>query len=295
MRSLGWERSELIGHTAGDLGIWVNSEDGNRLAQILYEQNSIANQELKIRTKAGEIRDWLVSGEPIDLGSTQCVLIMTNDITERKRSEEFRRAAETAEAANRSKSIFLANMSHELRTPLNAIIGYSELLQEDAQELGADEFVEDLKRISAAGQHLLALIQDILDFSKIEAGHMNLYLETFSILTLVEDVTATIGPMADKNTNILEINCADNIGSMQADLTKLRQCLFNLLSNASKFTSSGLVTLTVTREFGSSPQAVSTTKELPGKIANHLTYLVIYLYLPLMNGLFSLSKIPVSA
>lgn len=265
LRSLGWERSELIGRTAGDLGMWVNAEDGDRLAQILYEQNSIANQELKIRTKAGEVRDWLVSGEPIDLGSTQCVLIMTNDITERKRSEEFRRAAETAEAANRSKSIFLANMSHELRTPLNAIIGYSELLQEDALDLGADEFVDDLKRISAAGQHLLALIQDILDFSKIEAGHMNLYLETFSILTLVEDVTATIGPMADKNANILEINCADNIGSMQADLTKLRQCLLNLLSNASKFTSSGLVTLIVTREFGSSQQAVSTLKELPIK------------------------------
>jgi PAS domain S-box-containing protein len=268
LRSLGWERSELIGRTAGDLGIWVNSEDGNRLAQILYEQNSIANQELKIRTKAGEIRDWLVSGEPIDLGSTQCVLIMTNDITERKRSEEFRRAAETAEAANRSKSIFLANMSHELRTPLNAIIGYSELLQEDAQELGADEFVDDLKRISTAGQHLLALIQDILDFSKIEAGHMNLYLETFSILTLVEDVTATIGPMADKNANILEIHCDENIGSMQADVTKLRQCLLNLLSNASKFTSSGLVTLIVTREFCSSQQSFSTPKELSGKDSN---------------------------
>ncbi|MCU0545016.1 MAG: MASE1 domain-containing protein [Oscillatoriaceae cyanobacterium Prado104] len=268
LRSLGWERSELIGRTADNLGIWVNSEDGRRLAQILREQNSIANQELKIRTKAGEVRDWLVSGEQIDLGSTQCLLIMTSDITERKRSEEFRRAAETAEAANRSKSIFLANMSHELRTPLNAIIGYSELLQEDAQDLGAEEFVDDLKRISTAGQHLLALIQDILDFSKIEAGRMNLHVETFNILTLVEEVVSTIAPLADKNANILEIHCAGNIGSMQADLTKLRQCLLNLLSNASKFTRSGTVTLIVTREFGSIKQAVSEPKKLLAKDSN---------------------------
>ncbi|MGL5062303.1 MAG: PAS domain-containing sensor histidine kinase, partial [Microcoleus sp.] len=262
LRSLGWERSELMGRTAGDLGMWVNPEDGRRLAQIFQKQNSISNQELKIRTKSGEVRDWLVSGEPIDLGSTQCVLIMTSDITERKRSEEFRQAAEAAEAANRSKSIFLANMSHELRTPLNAIIGYSELLQEDAQELGAEEFTDDLKRISTAGQHLLALIQDILDFSKIEAGHMKLHLETFNILNLVEEVTSTIGPLADKNENILEVHCADDIGSMKTDLTRLRQCLFNLLSNAAKFTKTGLVSLTVTREFGISQQAVRQPKEL---------------------------------
>ena len=121
-----------------------------RLTQILQSQNSISNQEIKIRTKAGEVRDWLMSVELIHLGSTQCVLIMTTDITERLRSEEFRRAALAAEAANRSKSIFLANMSHELRTPLNAIIGYSELLQEDARDLGAEEFIDDLQRINTA-------------------------------------------------------------------------------------------------------------------------------------------------
>jgi PAS domain S-box-containing protein len=248
LRQLGWHRDEFIGKTADDLGMWVNPEDSHRLSQILQEQNSVNNQEFLIRTKAGEVRDWLLSVELIDLGSTQCILIMTSDITERKRAEDFRRAAETAEAANRSKSIFLANMSHELRTPLNAIIGYSELLQEDAQDLGAEEFVGDLKRINTAGQHLLALIQDILDFSKIEAGHMNLHIEIFSILHLIEQVKATIGPMTDKNANILEIYCADDIGDLQTDLTKLRQCLLNLLSNASKFTSSGVITLTITRE-----------------------------------------------
>ncbi|TAG01458.1 MAG: PAS domain S-box protein [Oscillatoriales cyanobacterium] len=247
LRSLGWLREECIGRTPTDLGMWVNSEDERRLANVLREENSIGNQEIKIRTKAGEVRDWLMSGELIDLGSTQCVLIMTSDITERLRSEEFRRAALAAETANRSKTIFLANMSHELRTPLNAIIGYSELLQEDARDLDAEEFIDDLQKINTAGQHLLGLIKDILDFTKIEAGHIDLHIETFTILNLVQEVVGTIAPMANKNSNILEIQCPEDIGSMQSDLTKLRQSLLNLLSNASKFTSSGAISFTVTR------------------------------------------------
>ena len=248
LRQLGWERHEFLGHTADELGMFVNSEDGRRITQTLQSQNSISNQEILIRTKTGEERDWLLSVELIHLATTQCVLIMTSDITEAKRGEEFRRAALAAEAANRSKSEFLANMSHELRTPLNAIIGYSELLQEDAEDLGAEEFVSDLKRISTAGQHLLAIIKDILDFSKIEAGRMKLDLENFSILNLVEDVSAMIALMADKNSNILDIECADDIGDLHTDLTKLRECLLNLLSNASKFTFSGVITFTVTRQ-----------------------------------------------
>jgi PAS domain S-box-containing protein len=248
LRQLGWERHEFLGHTADELALFVNPEDGRRITQTLQSQNSISNQEILIRTKTGEERDWLLSVELIHLDSTQCVLIMTSDITEAKRGEEFRRAALAAEAANRSKSEFLANMSHELRTPLNAIIGYSELLQEDAEDLGAEEFVSDLKRISTAGQHLLAIIKDILDFSKIEAGRMKLDVENFSILNLVEDVTAMIALMADKNSNILEIQCTDDIGDMSTDLTKLRECLLNLLSNASKFTFSGAITFAVTRQ-----------------------------------------------
>ena len=263
LRSLGWLRNEFIGRTPTDLGMWVNSEDGRRLAKVLQEQNSIGNQEIKIRTKAGEVRDWLLSAELIDLGSTQCVLIMTSDITERLRSEEFRRGKEAAEAANRSKSIFLANMSHELRTPLNAIIGYSEILQEDARDLlGAEEFIDDLQRINKAGQHLLALIQDILDFSKIEAGRIDLHIETFTILNLVEEVVGTIAPMAAQNTNILEIQCPKDIGSMQTDITKLRQSLLNLLSNASKFTGSGAITFAVTRSVETPTEAAKRSKKL---------------------------------
>ncbi|HEU5190234.1 MAG TPA: GAF domain-containing protein [Methylomirabilota bacterium] len=152
------------------------------------------------------------------------------------------------EAADRHKSEFLANMSHELRTPLNAIIGYSEMLQEDAADLGAEQFTDDLKKINAAGKHLLELINAVLDLSKIEAGKMDLYLETFDVATLVHDIVAVIQPLAAKNANRLEVHGTDSVGTMRADLTKVRQALFNLLSNACKFTEQGAITLDVARE-----------------------------------------------
>jgi GAF domain-containing protein/CheY-like chemotaxis protein len=152
------------------------------------------------------------------------------------------------EQVDRHKSEFLANMSHELRTPLNAIIGYSEMLQEDAADLGATQFTEDLKKINAAGKHLLELINAVLDLSKIEAGKMELYLETFDVPSLVRDIAAVIQPLATKNANQLDVQCPDGIGTMRADLTKVRQALFNLLSNACKFTERGTVSLTVRRD-----------------------------------------------
>ena len=152
------------------------------------------------------------------------------------------------EAADRHKSEFLANMSHELRTPLNAIIGYSEMLQEDAADLGAAQFTDDLKKINAAGKHLLELINAVLDLSKIEAGKMELYLESFDVATLVRDIAAVIQPLAAKNSNRLEMRCPDEIGTMWADLTKVRQALFNLLSNACKFTDRGTISLAVARK-----------------------------------------------
>jgi len=152
------------------------------------------------------------------------------------------------EVADRHKTEFLANMSHELRTPLNAIIGYSEMLQEDATDLGAEQLTDDLKKINAAGKHLLELINAVLDLSKIEAGKMELYLESFDVARLVQDIAAVIQPLAARNDNRLEVRCPDAIGSMHADLTKVRQALFNLLSNACKFTERGAVTLAVSRE-----------------------------------------------
>src|SRR3989475_7024116 len=161
---------------------------------------------------------------------------------------EAQEAKTTAEEANRAKSAFLANMSHELRTPLNAIIGYSEMLQEDAQDLGEKHFVADLQKIHSAGKHLLGLINDVLDISKIEAGKMDLFLETIDVPAMVQDVVNTIKPLVQKNSNTLTVECAENLGPMRADATKVRQALFNLLSNACKFTDKGTISLRVSRE-----------------------------------------------
>ncbi len=162
--------------------------------------------------------------------------------------EASQRAKEDAEAANRSKSAFLANMSHELRTPLNAIIGYSEMLHEEAEDLGQEDFIPDLQKIQAAGKHLLTLINDILDLSKIEAGKMDLFLESFDIAPMLQDVVTTITPLVEKNANTLEVRGAGDPGVMHADLTKVRQVLFNLLSNACKFTEQGSITLESARD-----------------------------------------------
>ncbi len=168
------------------------------------------------------------------------------DLLER-RQHDLEAAMAQAEAANLAKSSFLANMSHELRTPLNAIIGYSEILQEMSQDDGLDDYVADLAKIQSAGRHLLNLISDILDLSKIEAGKMDIYLEDFELPALVEEIRAIVKPLIEKNSNVLEIVCPSDIGSMHSDRTKLKQNLLNLVSNATKFTSNGKVTLTLER------------------------------------------------
>jgi signal transduction histidine kinase len=196
-------------------------------------------------------RVMLLNARKLQAGHHGELLVLAmEDVTERRRAEEeVAKAKEAAETANKTKSLFLANMSHELRTPLNAILGYSEMLQEEVVERQlVGEFGTDLQKINGAGKHLLTLINDILDLSKIEAGKMELFLESFDLSEMIDEVASTIRPMVEKTGNTLHIQRAPDLGAMRADQIKVRQALFNLLSNAVKFTHEGNISLEAGRQ-----------------------------------------------
>ena len=197
------------------------------------------------RRRDGTMVDVEILGVPVIADQSRVALMgMYHDIS------ELSEARREAEGANRAKSQFLANMSHELRTPLNAIIGYSEMLQEEAADAGVESFVADLGKIQTAGRHLLALINDVLDLSKVEAGKMEFTPETFDLRETVEAVATTVRPLVEKNKNRMTLRIAADVGAMHADLTRVRQVLLNLLSNASKFTENGTIDLEVQRTHG---------------------------------------------
>ena len=161
------------------------------------------------------------------------------------RTSEMETSRDEANEANAEKTRFFANMSHELRTPLNAILGYGEMLAEECEDLGYDDLLPDLKKITSAGSHLLSLINNILDISKIEAGRMELYLTSFDIENMIDTIKDVVGPLAADHDNGFKVNLQDPLGSMTQDETKIRQCLTNFLSNGFKFTSNGTITLDV--------------------------------------------------
>ena len=169
------------------------------------------------------------------------------EVANERMNADLLKARDAAVEANYAKSMFLANMSHELRTPMNAIIGYSEMLMEEFDSMAVDEVVGDLSKIHGAGRHLLALINDVLDISKIESGKMTVFIEDFDVATVVRDVENTVQPLLRQNANTLSVVVAENCGSMKSDLTKVRQTLINLLSNAAKFCENGSIHVVVSR------------------------------------------------
>jgi PAS domain S-box-containing protein len=245
---LGYKPDEVVGTRFLDI---VHPQDAP-LFTSAYAPNSgrgANTLEFRVRDAKGQWRILeATSTNLLEDPAVQGIIVNCRDITERKRAMDLEREKEAADTANHAKSQFLANMSHELRTPLNAILGYTEMLQEEAEDMGHDEYLPDLAKIHAAGRHLLELINAVLDISKIEAGRMDLFLESFDTRKLVEDVVAIIQPLVKKNNNRFELKVLQDPGLMHADLTKVRQSLFNLLSNACKFTEGGTVTLEVERK-----------------------------------------------
>lgn len=218
------------------------------------------------RTISVEVSNSVIARE----NGESAVLSIFRDVTERKKAEkkieeqisvienqniELAKARDQATEANKTKSAFLANMSHELRTPLNAIIGYSEMLIEEMGDVGKTGYEGDLEKIQTAGKNLLGLINEVLDLSKIESGKMELYLEEFNLKTLVQEVVSTVQPLLGKNENVLVLKMSDELPIVRLDLTKIRQILFNLISNASKFTDHGTITLTTGVLLGVDPSS----------------------------------------
>ena len=241
--SLGWGRLACL-----------HPEDRARTAEawrIAKAKGRPITLENRLRRADGEWRHMAVSIVPVleEDGSVREWVGSHTDITDRKEAELALAAAkDSAEAANRAKSSFLANMSHELRTPLSAVIGYTEMLEDEAEDMGEQAMLTDLGKIKTNAKHLLGLINDVLDLSKVEAEKMDVFAEDIEVAAFTRDAAGTVETLVQRNSNELVVDIGDDLGTMRSDAVKLRQCLFNLLSNAAKFTEGGTITLGVRRE-----------------------------------------------
>ena len=270
---------DIVGTSAGpsktlpDYGNWqAYHADGRRveaaeypLARVIRDGANEAFLQIHYQRRDGS-RVWLdliATAARDTLGLLTGAVVAVSDIDARKkaetaqarltqelnqRTEEAEAAKDAAEAANKAKSAFLANMSHELRTPLSAVIGYTELLEEEAQDVGEPGMLTDLGKIKSNAKHLLSLINDVLDLSKVEASKMEVFSEPIVVQSFVRDVVDTMDTLVRQKANILTLDLTDDLGTMYSDAVKLRQCLFNLLGNACKFTDNGKIVLRVRRE-----------------------------------------------
>jgi signal transduction histidine kinase len=233
--------SATVAVRGGDFGRGVDDPSDDELGQLARNFNQMV-------ASLRQQRELLERGNAELAESLARERELVQDLVRRKAAEaEAERARTAAEAASQAKSMFLATMSHELRTPLNAILGYTQIMHLEAKLRGQSEWIAELERIRAAGKHLLTLVSNILDFSKVEQGKMDVEISVFDVPSLVHEIGAVAEPLAAERGNTLRVLCAPDVATMQSDAGKLRQVLFNLLSNACKFTEDGTITVCVRR------------------------------------------------